>query len=677
MRLHYLRALVLTVTFLTLSGLPLRGQPLTAQEQEKLKKAYDLTGRTWSLSADLMKKVVDENVDAKDAIGDVSDIFTVVDILAKVSEAKDFEAFEAIVLLVEDKLFSELFENVFPNAASALNWAGKARAMMQLLIDFVINPAILDNETDQYIARREIPLDPDDAVAGIRSWGNVKQQLLGEFRKQYGDLPFKEIKPSGMVLLPAWDRKFDDYVTGWFEEKYQEHKIKEFNAIARRELAARKADLEEKIVWLEYLIEREMESTDKLYIEPSAATVRINESVAFTVTAVNYRGEAKDVTATALANPVFVAVTPGIHALLAQYDGKDALARITVEDEIAAPDPDDQDSPPPPPENLCDGLPNTEPFWDPGREEYYCDCLQGYLWRPDLKGCEETGKLPASQADCSGYPNTWPVWDDVNMIVFCDCLPGYVWDENFTQCYPQSVAQLNSINCAALPNTMPVWDPVRQEPYCDCLPGYKWRDDLSGCDQITATQIMHADCSHIPNSHQVYDPASDMMYCDCLPGFVWNSSLTACEPERRRPAIDMNTLADFMTIISGAITGNVPGGMPTGNTPVPPNQQPPVVHQSRCNDTQKAGGDAPEVHQIDLGMTSGVFRFDYQTFDVKDQIIITQGGMTIFNTGCVGESRSVQVQFNGYTTMIEVRVNPNCAGSSGTAWNFTVHCPGY
>ncbi|MFZ2286238.1 MAG: carboxypeptidase-like regulatory domain-containing protein [Bacteroidales bacterium] len=323
----------------------------------------------------------------------------------------------------------------------------------------------------------------------------------------------------------------------------------------------------------------------------------------------------------------------------------------------------------------CSQWPNTHPVWDYSRNEVYCDCLPGYSWRPDNLGCEETGKLLASQADCSGYPNTQPVWDDVNKTVICDCLPGYVWDENFTQCYPQSVAQLNSINCAALPNTMPVWDPVRQEPYCDCLPGYKWRDDLSGCDQITATQIMHADCSHIPNSHQVYDPASDMMYCDCLPGFVWNSSLTACEPERKRPAIDMNTLMNFMTVLSGAMNNNMPGAIPPGN--MPPNQQPPVVHQSRCNDTQKAGGDAPEVHQIDLGMTSGVFRFDYQTFDVKDQIIITQGGMTIFNTGCVGENRSVQVQFNGYTTMIEVRVNPNCAGSSGTAWNFTVHCPGY
>lgn len=325
----------------------------------------------------------------------------------------------------------------------------------------------------------------------------------------------------------------------------------------------------------------------------------------------------------------------------------------------------------------CSQWPNTRPLWDYARNEPYCDCLPGYSWRPDNLGCEETGKLLASQADCSGYPNAQGVWDPVDKKVYCDCLPGYVWDEDRIMCIPAAVAQFGGFNCDNLPYTMPMWDPVRQEPYCDCLPGYKWREDSKGCEPITATQIVHADCSHIPNSHQVYDPASDMMYCDCLPGFVWNSSRTACEPERRRPAIDMNSLVDFMTIISGAITGNVPGGMPSGNTPVPANQQPPVVHQSRCNDTQKAGGDAPEVHQIDLGVTSGVFKFDYQTFDVKDQIIISHGGRTIFNSGCVGESRSVQVQFSGYTTMIEVRVNPNCAGSSGTAWNFTVHCPGY
>ena len=323
----------------------------------------------------------------------------------------------------------------------------------------------------------------------------------------------------------------------------------------------------------------------------------------------------------------------------------------------------------------CSQWPNTHPVWDYSRDEVYCDCLPGYSWRPDNLGCEETGKLLASQADCSGYPNTQGVWDDVDKKVYCDCLPGYVWDEDRIMCIPAAVAQFNGFSCDNLPYTMPMWDPLRQEPYCDCLPGYKWRDDNTGCEPATATQIVQAPCSHIPNSQPAYDALNDIMVCDCMPGFVWNSSRTACEPERRRPSIDMNSLVDFMDIIAGAITGNVPGGMPSGNTQVPANQQPAVVHQSSCNDTQKAGGDAPEVHQIDLGMTSGVFSFDYQTFDVKDQIIISQGGRTIFNSGCVGEGRTVQVQFSGYTSMIEVRVNPNCSGSSGTAWNFTVHCP--
>ena len=110
---------------------------------------------------------------------------------------------------------------------------------------------------------------------------------------------------------------------------------------------------------------------------------------------------------------------------------------------------------------------------------------------------------------------------------------------------------------------------------------------------------------------------------------------------------------------------------------IPPSQPPAVVHQSKCNDLQKAGRDAPEVQQIDLGQTAGTFRFDYETFDVKDQITITQGEMTLFNSGCVGEKRTVHIQFNAYTSVIEVRVNPNYSGSSGTSWNFRVHCQGY
>ena len=545
---------------------------------------------------------------------------------------------------------------------------------MQLAIDFYINPALLDNETSQYIARREILLDPDDAVAGIRSWGNIEQQLLGEFRKQYGDLPFKEIKPSGMVLLPAWDNKFDIYVTGWFEVKYQEYKMKQFRANAQRDLAARKAELEEKVVWLEYLLKKEMESTDYLIISPSTAVIKIDESVTFTVTAVSYAGQSKDVTANALPDNVFISVIPGSYPVRARYDGKEAVAQVTVEDILPPPVPDDPDVSQLLAHADCSGYPNTIPIWDDELKDVYCDCLPGYSWMPDYSGCEETGKLLASQADCSGYPNTQPVWDDVNQIVICDCLPGYVWDQNFTQCYSQALAQLNVLECSGLSNTMAMWDPVRNEPYCDCVPGYQWRDDFSGCDAITATQIVHADCSHIPNSQQVYDPVSDIMVCDCLPGFTCNAGFTACVPERKKPAIDMNTLMDFMMIISGSGNPFLPQNQSAGNNPA--NQQS-IIHQSRCNDTQKAGANQPEVHQIDLGQISGSFQFDYQTFDVKDQIIITQGGMTIFNSGCIGETRSVRVPFSGYTSVIEVRVNPNCAGSSSTAWNFKVHCPAY
>ncbi len=105
--------------------------------------------------------------------------------------------------------------------------------------------------------------------------------------------------------------------------------------------------------------------------------------------------------------------------------------------------------------------------------------------------------------------------------------------------------------------------------------------------------------------------------------------------------------------------------------PVEPDNQ----HYSNCNDKQEAGANKAESHTIDLGQSSGSFMFDYNTKTVKDQIIITQDGNIIFDSGCVGERKSVRLRLSGYSTSITVRVNPNCDGSSSTAWNFTVHCP--
>uniref|UniRef100_UPI0040574B69 hypothetical protein n=1 Tax=Candidatus Electronema sp. TaxID=2698783 RepID=UPI0040574B69 len=90
---------------------------------------------------------------------------------------------------------------------------------------------------------------------------------------------------------------------------------------------------------------------------------------------------------------------------------------------------------------------------------------------------------------------------------------------------------------------------------------------------------------------------------------------------------------------------------------------------------QEAGGDTPETNSYNMGKNSGSFQFDYETYSIKDRIIIKHDNLQIFDTGCVGESSTVTINFAGSSPVISVEVIPNCDGSSGTDWNYTVHCP--
>ena len=96
-----------------------------------------------------------------------------------------------------------------------------------------------------------------------------------------------------------------------------------------------------------------------------------------------------------------------------------------------------------------------------------------------------------------------------------------------------------------------------------------------------------------------------------------------------------------------------------------------------CGTHIEEGGDAAETHQIELGQSSGVFWFDYDTYDQEDQISIWYEGKMIKDFGCVGTNgtRSTQVLYSGSSTKVEVRVNPNCFGGTGTKWTFTLYCP--
>lgn len=330
----------------------------------------------------------------------------------------------------------------------------------------------------------------------------------------------------------------------------------------------------------------------------------------------------------------------------------------------------------------CSQWPNSEPKWDYNSNEPYCDCISGYEWSEDFLECISKQDLLVAQTDCSHYPNTQAVWDPVAQEVACDCLPGFEWDKDYTKCISLSQSEMQDIDCSMYPNTTVVWDQVSQQAFCDCLPGFEWNEEYSACEKIVQEQIQY-DCSHLPNSRPIFDPVLNEAVCDCLPGYQWNRNFTACISIPKKPTVDWNSIismtVDIMNTVNGVngINNTLPSGYGpgAGNATVPANQQPPVMHQSNCNDQQQAGGDPPEVHTIDLGQSYGSFMFDYDTVSQEDQIIVTNGGRTIFNSGCVGESKSIRLNLTGFSPTITVRVNPNCNGGSGTQWYFTVHCP--
>ena len=103
----------------------------------------------------------------------------------------------------------------------------------------------------------------------------------------------------------------------------------------------------------------------------------------------------------------------------------------------------------------------------------------------------------------------------------------------------------------------------------------------------------------------------------------------------------------------------------------------PLAPVVACNTSQVAGYDTPDKRFTDLKKTAGTFVFDYETYTQKDRIIVTYEGRTLFDTGCVGTagSKSKSLTYSGSQTGVTVEVQPNCAGGSGTKWNYYVHCP--
>ena len=115
----------------------------------------------------------------------------------------------------------------------------------------------------------------------------------------------------------------------------------------------------------------------------------------------------------------------------------------------------------------------------------------------------------------------------------------------------------------------------------------------------------------------------------------------------------------------------------------PPGSQPPAKSQiAKCGDTVKAGGDKPEGVTIPVGGSSGAASLNYQAFGIPDQMTVFIDGKPVFDTGCVGDNIKKgtgagvgKFQIPPGASNVQVSVNPNCNGTSGTAWEFKLICP--
>ncbi len=519
-----IRSLLLSAAFISLPYLSI-SQGITYEQQKRLQQYFDTNAKFYGVSQKILEEVMSEH---KDFFGKYSDALFAVDVLNKVANAEDFAALESITIFASGKAI----DKIMPNLGSVLSWASWAKTGMEVLRDFVINPALLDYAVDSYCNNRKV-FEPGDALVNIYSWGNIEQQLLGEFRKQYGDYAFKEIRPSGMVLLPKWKNKFDRFVAAWFENQYQMRNLKKLQEEAKKRLASQQTSLDEQSDLILYWIEKKSQVPERITIIPEEITLKTSESVTFYVKAVMPDGSEKNVTAEAMANPVFYAREPGGFTITASYQGLTARAKVTVE--TATPDAD----------NIECNDQNAEIAWDSNAGKYVCACKQFYKKDPATGLCVPDVAVLINSSECAKDPYAKAEWDPVTEKVVCSCVDFYKWDESQSKCVPDIDKVLANYDCSVYPNTQPKWDYNLQRPYCDCMPGYSWDDNYTKCFSDQEALLAQSDCSQYPNSHPVWDPVNNEVVCDCLPGYKWDENYTKCLSEREIQMQNTNCAAYY------------------------------------------------------------------------------------------------------------------------------------
>lgn len=121
---------------------------------------------------------------------------------------------------------------------------------------------------------------------------------------------------------------------------------------------------------------------------------------------------------------------------------------------------------------------------------------------------------------------------------------------------------------------------------------------------------------------------------------------------------------------SGSLVCKCPADKPNWNAATEQCELP-----ATCGTSATAsGGDEGYTRTYNLGGTSGTMSLTFETYSVQDRIKVMYQGATLIDTGCVGANGTKSAPYSGTATQATVVVEPNCAGGSGTAWDFTFNC---
>jgi len=136
--------------------------------------------------------------------------------------------------------------------------------------------------------------------------------------------------------------------------------------------------------------------------------------------------------------------------------------------------------------------------------------------------------------------------------------------------------------------------------------------------------------------------------------------------------IGTGTILGGAAVLGGvAVAAGEGGGGGDGNKA----STPPADRVVQCDNLTQSGSNTPETIAVELAKRSGTFGFSWEMFGIKDRMIVRYQGSVLHDTGCVSGNGRISRNYSGSQTAITVEVIPNCEGTTGTSWNFTVACP--